>query len=130
MAFLPNICINFVLMVLSIELGKRIMAHSEVGKTATVFWVDPSAEAEYAQIPARMRVFRNVEEATSFVLRELAPIFRPDARILTADRTLMYTDIAGKTDGPLGRIARQHFGPGGQEHRKFQLAVSSALSLK
>jgi len=106
------------------------MGKNEASKTAAVFWVDPSGEAEYAQIPERMRVFRNVEEATAFVLRELAPLFRPDVRILTAERTLMYGDIAVRNDGPFGRIARQHFGPGGQEHRKFQLAVSSALSLK
>lgn len=106
------------------------MWHAATETTATVFWVEPRATAEYAQIPERMRVFRSVDEASAFVLRELAPIFRQDARILTTDKTLMYSDIVDTSSGPLARIARQHFGPGSHERRKFQVAISAVALAK
>lgn len=98
--------------------------------TATVFWVSPHSEAEYTQSPERMRTFRTLDEACSFVLRELSPVYRPDARILTADRTLMYEDITGNDGGPFTKLARLHFGSGQAEMRRFNLAVSTALLAK
>jgi len=112
------------------QLSEHIMGIAATETKATVFWVDPRAGAEYAQVPERMRVCRSVDEASAFVLRELAPIFRPDARILTEDKILMFTDIVDTNTGPLAKIARQHFGPGSHEHRKFQLALSAVAMAK
>ena len=59
---------------------------------ATVYWVDPLA-ARYVDDPSAMRRFRSLGQAVSFVLRNLPIELRPDARILTAAKTLMYDEV-------------------------------------
>jgi hypothetical protein len=59
---------------------------------ATVHWVDP-LRARYVDDASAMRRFRSLGQAGSFVLRTLPSDLRPDVRILTAARTLMYDEV-------------------------------------
>jgi hypothetical protein len=59
---------------------------------ATVYWVDGS-HPQYSETPSVMRRFRSLDQAVSFVLQCLPSDLRPDVRILTADKTLMFDEV-------------------------------------
>ena len=95
----------------------RVMRPLQLEFEATVYWVGPS-QARYADGPSTMRRFRSLNQAIDFVVRSLPKAYRQDARILTADRALMYDEIfamdatlSQKQDSDASHLSRR-FGAG------------------